>query len=131
MTSEQAHPKTIRDRSAFISNVRHLVSGGEPSSQAQIADELCQTNPQSRREILKEAGFNVEHTIPPSAGLALKADLNIPWNKLRHLRRYMEYHSRSSIITLYLIVHIQVACTLEDTITKREEASPVGSNMVP
>ena len=38
------------------------------------------------RERKKSAGFTKGMT--PEQGLALKADLGLPWNKLRMLRRY-------------------------------------------
>ena len=64
------------------------MSGGTSSSQMQFADELCHTRKEERRLLLQAAGFGNENEISPGAGLALKADLQIPWNKLRHLQRY-------------------------------------------
>ena len=54
----------------------------------QMADEL-QTCTRSERERLLTAAGLPPGEIEPGAGLAMKAELGIPWHKLRHLRRYM------------------------------------------
>ena len=41
VTSEKAHPRTIKDRSLMISNTRNVVSGGESSSQVQLANKIA------------------------------------------------------------------------------------------
>ena len=58
------------------------------SSQIQAADEVRHTNLATRKPILKAAGLNTDASLSTQVGLAMKADLNIPWNKLRHLRSY-------------------------------------------
>lgn len=42
---------------------------------------------EERGKQLKEAGFHI--TIRPEQGLAMKADLCLPWRKLRVMKRYI------------------------------------------
>jgi hypothetical protein len=73
----------MKRRSDEIGRVRAITSGGDV--QAQLAAELkCLTKAQ-REELLQEAQLPV--VIPTNHALAIKADLGIPWNKLRILRR--------------------------------------------
>lgn len=53
----------------------------------QMGKEVKMLPKDERAALMKEANFTI--SIPPEQGLALKADLNIPWNKLRVMRRYM------------------------------------------
>ena len=55
-------------------------------SQTQLQAELKTFSPEERQDLLKSAGITIN--IPPEQGLAIKADLAIPWNKLRVIRRY-------------------------------------------
>ena len=67
--------------------VREVISGG--SSTAQFAEE-ARTHSAAEREALSEGlqgGMKV--VIPASESLALKADLILPWHKMRIIRRYM------------------------------------------
>lgn len=63
--------------------VRGMVSCGDSSSQLQA--ELRTLSKAEREEILTKAGLSLE--IPAEQGLAMKADLGLPWNKLREIRR--------------------------------------------
>ena len=67
--------------------MRESVAGGIVTAKRQLVDELRMTTPDERQEFLKKA--NIVPTISHSEGLAIKADLTIPWSKLRHLRRYV------------------------------------------
>ena len=55
--STEASQKTIHDRSALVMKVRNVVSGGDMSSQIQLADELRHTDHATRKAILKAAGL--------------------------------------------------------------------------
>ena len=46
-------------------------------------------NLDDRKQVLEELGGAFEFHIPTESLLAFKADLNIPWNKLRTIKRYM------------------------------------------
>ena len=52
----------------------------------QMGNEIKSVPKEERDILMKEAKFTI--TIPPEQGLAMKANLNIPWNKLRVMRRY-------------------------------------------
>lgn len=56
-------------------------------TKVQMVNEMRRIPKEEREILMKEAQFKV--TIPPEQGLAMKADLNIPWNKLRVMRRYV------------------------------------------
>ncbi len=64
--------------------VRELVSSG--SSPQQLTEEVKVLSSNERQKLLTDAGFSTE--IAANKGLAMKADLRIPWNKLRVIRRY-------------------------------------------
>lgn len=48
--------------------------------------ELKRFGSDERQMIIREAGLTIE--VKPEQGLAMKTELGIPWNKIRHLRRY-------------------------------------------
>ncbi len=81
----EASPVTLRARTAMLSGVRESVAGSEVGAQLQLVDELKATSRDVRQSSLKEAGITPE--IAFGDGLAMKADLALPWRKLRHLRR--------------------------------------------
>ena len=79
--------RTLRQRSKFLASIRQKVSGGgETSATVQLAHEISQ-NKDERDELLREAGIAVPHEAPAAEVLAMKADLAIPWNRLRSIRR--------------------------------------------
>ena len=81
--TSEACPKTIQRRSHCLSNIRSAVSGGEAISQLQ--SELGCLPKDEREQLLRGAGLPV--VIPTNHALALKADLSLPWAKLRIIRR--------------------------------------------
>lgn len=66
-----------------MGRVRHVASAG--ASKAQLAAEVKSLSKEEREELVSKASLPVY--IPPDHALAMKADLSIPWNKLRVLRR--------------------------------------------
>jgi hypothetical protein len=82
-SSAEATQRTVQRRTAVLQQARKRVSGGESSTQ--LRAEMDSLTKQERQSLLHEAGFTVD--IPPDVGLALKADLALPWRKLRILRR--------------------------------------------
>ena len=79
--------KTIRARTAELGEHRKLVSKGESSIQLQ--EEVKATTAAERELLLAElqkGGLKVD--VSTSQSLGMKADLNIPWSKLRVIRRY-------------------------------------------
>ena len=81
--SDEASSKTIHTRCQEMECVRDLVSSG--SSPQQLA-EVRVLSSDERQKLLTDAGFSIE--IAATKGLAMKADLGIPWNKLRVIRRH-------------------------------------------
>lgn len=75
--------ETIRRRSNELTHIRERLSMGD--SAIQMSNELRQLPKEERAVIMKEAKFTID--VPPEQGLAMKTDLNIPWNKLRAMRR--------------------------------------------
>lgn len=86
--TEKAAPRTVRKRTQSLSNVRFAVAGGD--SVAQIAHEVQSQERADREKLLseiKKVDGNILVRIPVRTAVALKADLTIPWSKLRELRR--------------------------------------------
>ena len=84
--SETACKRTTKLRSQQLGKHRHLVSGG--SDMIQLQDEIKACTPAEREMLLEDltkGGFKV--AVPTDQALALKADLDIPWSKLRVVRR--------------------------------------------
>ncbi len=73
----------MQRRTDVMSTIREMTSGGDSSSQ--LAAEIKHLSKEEREDLLSEASLPV--TIPPNHALAMKADLGIPWKKLRILRR--------------------------------------------
>ena len=82
--SSVASRKTLRRRTLQLDAMRDAISGGQ--STEQMSAELQVLPKERRTEILREAQLPLE--IPASHGLAMKASLQIPWNKMRAVRRY-------------------------------------------
>ena len=53
----------------------------------QQSQELSMMNKEQRQKIIMEAGIRVE--VGADDGVAMKSDLGIPWNKMRHIRRFV------------------------------------------
>ena len=92
--SSKASPSTVRRRSNELNSVRNTVSGGAGVIQQQ--DELACLSYQDRQKLLGD--FSTQ--ISPEDTLAMKANLMMPWKKLRTMRRYT---------CMYIHVHVQ--CT--------------------
>ena len=81
--------RTLAERSKLLAGIRQKISGGgEASARVQLAHEISQ-NKHERDELLRAAGIAVPHEAPAAEVLAVKADLAIPWNRLRSIRRYV------------------------------------------
>lgn len=82
--SSQATPKTVLSRSKELDHHRKTCSGGDQGYQ--LGREIKACSLQQREEILQDLqdGFKVQ--IPTNQALAMKADLGIPWAKLRAIR---------------------------------------------
>ena len=81
--TSEASSKTIGRRTQSISQLRTFVSGGESSVQMRL--EVQALSKSDREEPLQGANLPVQ--IPPDHALALKADLALPWAKIRVISR--------------------------------------------
>jgi hypothetical protein len=67
-----------------VGQYRSAVSGGE--GEHLLEREVTTLSIESRKQLLEKVGITL--TITEQQGLAMKADLALPWNKMRELRRY-------------------------------------------
>ena len=81
--SSEASKWTLKRRTEGMHRVRAITSGGDTT--VQVAAEVKSLSKEEREEILQEVQLPI--MIPTDHALAMKADLAVPWNKLRTLRR--------------------------------------------
>ena len=97
--SSEASDRTTRRRRDAVSAQREAISGGREGASRQLELEVRALSKEDRQKLLEEAGFGVE--MDATQVLAIKADLAIPWYRLRILRRYMY------VTSLVLVLQIQ------------------------
>ena len=85
--TSEVSKRTLRRQSQEVQQVRRII-GGEDYSLL-FHQELRSLTREQRGKLLLDAGLTID--IPPEQGLAMKADLAIPWNKLRVFRRLKNY----------------------------------------
>ena len=100
--SEKASQRTRHRRSATLQSIRELVSGNSPT--AQFTDEARSTT--ERMALLEELQDGVKIHIPVIESLAMKADLILPWNKLRIARRLEHIFMPSTLQMVYLPLQV-------------------------
>ena len=89
-----------------MSAQREAISRGRESASRQLQLEVKAMPKEDRQKLLEEAGFGVE--MDATQVLAIKADLAIPWYRLRILRRYM------NMMSLVLVQQpTQALCSLD------------------
>ena len=81
--SGKARPSTIQEKSQNLSNICAKLSAGDTVSQ--FSHNLHTCDSKDRKQVL---GGAFEVHIPTESVIVFKADLNIPWNKLRTINRY-------------------------------------------
>ena len=82
--SSDVSRRTTSRQSQELQQLREVISGGDASKQLQ--DELHCLSSEERKQLLRDSGFRLD--VSAEQGLAMKADLAIPWNQLRTIRRY-------------------------------------------
>ena len=75
--------RTRNSRASEVCNARTILSA--ESSSLILETELKALSHMEKQQLLLSAGITKE--MKPEEGLALKAGLGLPWNKLRSLRR--------------------------------------------
>ena len=91
--SDEGAKQVVRRRSSEVAQYRAIVSGR--SASAQLQDEVAALSTDECQRLVDTAEFSVE--ITPDDALALKADLMIPWKKMRTMRRYKNTHVHVAI----------------------------------
>ena len=86
--SNLASTSTLRRRSAEIERVSQLISGSDDGVRAQEVAGLKRLSKDEQTQLLIDSGM---HPKTPSEGtlLAIKADMNLPWNQIRQLKRWL------------------------------------------
>jgi hypothetical protein len=85
----------VLGRNKSLGVIRDVISGGDSTSQ--LREELRSLDKAGREELLRNAG-----DIPAEQGLAMKADLGLPWNKLRIIQR-QEKQNRNTIFSTHFL----------------------------
>ena len=99
--SSEASKKTLLRRSHHLAKARESISGG--ASVVQLQSEIRCLSKEDRQEILK--GANLPIIIPTEHVLAMKADLSLPWAKLRVISRL------ACMLNTYSLNLLGIACT--------------------
>ena len=81
--SSEACSRTINNRTKALLTMRSSISGGDTSAQLQA--EIKSLSKEEREAVLREAQLPIH--IPPDHALAMKADLALPWAKMRVISR--------------------------------------------
>ncbi len=84
VSSSEASDRTHRRRDT-LTEQRESISGGRDDARKQLQMEVRAMPKEERQKLLTEAGLGVE--MDTTQVLAIKADLAIPWYRLRVLRR--------------------------------------------
>ena len=106
--------RTTRRRVQDVGQYRDVISGGEGNQL--LEREVTTLGVESRRQ-LEKAGITL--TIPKEQGLAMKADLALPWNKMRELRRCNKPFKH----IIACVLSFKVAESIRGCNGRREEAT--------
>eukprot|EP00117_Sycon_ciliatum_P027581 scpid72119/ scgid22373/ len=89
VTSDRASSRTLRRRSTELVEVERSVCGGETGARAQQVAGLKRLTSKEQVSLLRDAGLT---PATPAEGslLAIKADLQLPWNRLRKLKMWLQ-----------------------------------------
>ena len=89
VASQQASTRTRERREQLLSAQRQLQCGGAKGASAQLAHSTRVMSTEHRTALLKEAGA-LPSTPASGVGLVIKPDMNLPWNGLQKLCRYLK-----------------------------------------
>ena len=95
----------LKRRSQRLAQVRSHLSKDDDMVD-QMKDELKHLEQEEREKILKDEGFCM--ALSAEKGLVMKADLGIPWNTLRKLKRYSLHSNLVGSIHVHVHVHAHV-----------------------
>lgn len=88
VSSCNASSRTIGRRNQGLDKIQQQMSGGADGARAQQIAGLQRLTAKERDEFLREAGIKPT-TQSPGTLLAIKAHLNLPWNQIRKLKRWL------------------------------------------
>lgn len=83
--SSEATSKTVLSRTKEMDQHRRVCSGGDQAYQ--LGKEVKAISMEDRENILEALQDGYKVRVPTQCALAMKADLGIPWHKLRAIRR--------------------------------------------
>ena len=85
-------PRHERRRTTEIQQVRQVLAGGKEGAKNQQAAELRVLSKSSQDDLLVAAGIKPPPgQVGASCGLAIKADLRLPWFQMRKLTRWLKH----------------------------------------
>jgi len=87
--SDHASAATLRKRDSDLDQIKQTMCG-ETGSAAQDAHHLRRQPKEAQQKLLQEAGLRPPSGHTPGIGLAIKADLQLPWLGLRKLKWYLK-----------------------------------------
>ena len=103
VTSDKASRRTRHRWSVTIQAVCEAISG--VSSTTQFMHEARQRSLAKREAIIEELQGGTKIVIPPSKSLAMKADLILPWKKLRIIRRHTHTREMPTYMSRSIFLH--------------------------
>ena len=102
VSSPRVDSEKAKRQSATLQSIQELVSGNSPT--AQFTSEARSTT--ERMALFEELQDRVKIHIPVIESLAMKADLILPWNKLRIARRLEHIFMPSTLQMVYLPLQV-------------------------
>ncbi|XP_065188622.1 uncharacterized protein LOC135819357 [Sycon ciliatum] len=87
--STEASASTLRRREAELTRIAESVCGGSDGARVQMIAGLKRLSLSAQEQLLQDAGL-CSSTPAPGTALAIKADLQLPWAKLRKLRQWLK-----------------------------------------
>lgn len=86
VATSDAASRTKRRRSHQLADIRETISGGAKAAQDQLQDEVLLLDKEEREKLLRDPTFS--GTLFTIDAMATKANLSLPWHKLRIMRKY-------------------------------------------
>ena len=83
VTTTDASSRQAARCTATLNRVRGVVSGGTAGQQLEL--EVRSLPSEEREKLLHSAG--IKFKVPAGQGLAMRCDIDLPWNQLRELRK--------------------------------------------
>ena len=81
----KASNRTLYSYRKQVQKVQHVLTSDDLTCTTLLREEIRSLSKNEKNSLLKNAGITLD--ISPEQGLAIKADLTLPWNKIRMIRR--------------------------------------------